>query len=1040
MKKKHLFFLAGVFVVIGIAFITFYSSEKNCKYIPRNDQEVFAEKGYRGALEWMHGRRADGEGKIDPVAERKAQAEANSLSKLKSNSETVVEWDEMGPDNVGGRTRALLYDMNNHNIIYAGAVSGGLWRSTTSGLAWNQSDLNVLDTNDVPVTNLNVSCITQAANGDIYFGTGEYNTANGSLSGLRGNGIWKSTDGITFKQLKSTCRTEQQQSIFRYVNAIGADPTDPNRIYAATHKGLRVTNDGGEVDFETVPEGISLSNSTKVCRDLKVAPDGSVITSINNKTFLSHDGGDTFFTSTSYPQSPNGRLEYGVSRTDPNFMYCHAAKSNGTLHNVYKSSDKGLTWKIIGEGGFNFQTLGNQGLYDNCIAVYPDDTAKIITGGQANMYTYSPEKLWEVVSSGYVEHGSLYYLFVHADQHTIVFHPDYGVENNKTILIGTDGGVFISENGGITFSSRNKNYNVTQFYTLATDGYGHVLGGTQDNGTQINLFNGNTDKNFFEVNGADGGYCEMSKLDPRVSFSSIYYGSMQRSQEKGRGFDTVGKYFYNNYILNRYWAGLEGNIGKKTEAGFGSAGFVTLYKLWEHQDDQNSIDSVTYTNTPTLLPLYAYDTFQDSINSTFTNVYIDTLHFTNSFGEKYIRANLIIGAGETIIAKSQINELPIEFELEYSLYPEEQIRIKDHYQAMLAIPLRNPSNGQWNIMLTRKPLHFNVLKELQPWSKILPEDIQTALQESAIPDSDPTTYGNWGMRDLEFSADGDHLFFAFYNTLFRVSGLSTARTRATLTADSTEYSLDVIQVASFTSNINGIAVDCNNPDNVMITLAGFGLNDNILLSENATSASPSFAGKQGSLTTKLPSAPVFDGIFNCMNPDQVMVATEFGIYTADNIFDINPDWVEQNNDKLGPVVTPAIYQQTWKNQATPHIENHGVVYIGTHGRGIFKTNVWAGPVAIDEPGNSVSSKLESLNVFPNPIENNAQIKFRLLSTEEVKVVVFDLQGKAVKHLNLGKYNPGYHTVNTSFSDLNTGTYLVNLYHGNRTLNKKVVVL
>ncbi|MEA3446496.1 MAG: T9SS type A sorting domain-containing protein [Bacteroidota bacterium] len=1041
MKKKHLFFLAGSLVIVSIAIISFLSIDKDGKYVPRSNQEVIVKKGYRGASEWIRSRRADTEGKIDPVAEKKARADAYAMSKLKSTSETVIEWVEMGPDNVGGRTRAILYDKDNHNILYAGAVSGGLWRSTTGGQSWNQSDLIIVDENDAPITNLNVSCITQAANGDIYFGTGELHTANGMLSGVSGNGIWKSTDGITFKRLNSTWGTSQQQSIFEYVNELGVDPNNPDRIYAATHKGIRVTNDGGETNWETVPEGISLSNSTKVCRSLKVASDGSIVTSINDKTFLSHDGGETFFDTTyvllSYdngltytdsvigPRSPNGRLEYAISPTNPNYIYCHAAKSDGTLDNVYKSTDKGLRWKIIGPGGFNFQTLGDQGVYDNCIAVFPDDTAKIITGGQANMFTFSPLKSWEVVTDGYVEHSDNYsHLYVHADQHVIVFHPEYDGITNKTFLIGTDGGVFISQNGGLTFTNRNKNYNVTQFYTVASDGQGFLLGGTQDNGTQINRFTGNTDKNFFEIRGGDGGHCAMSNLNPNISFATVYYGNLKRSEEKGRGFDTVGKYFYNNYILNRYWAGLEGNIG-----GSPAAGFVTLFKLWEQIGDENSIDSVTYINTPESIPLYQYADYENEINNTYDNVYIDTVHFTNSFGENYVMVNLIIGAGETIVAKSQINELPIEFELPYSLYPEESINIKDQYQAMLAIPLRNSTTGEWNIMLTRKPLHFNVLKEQQPWAKLLPDNIQTQL-----------TGSTHSFRDIEFSADGEYIFFAFNNALYRISGLSMARTRAQLTSDSTDYNLDAKAIKSFNYNINGIGIDPNNSDNVIVTLSGFGINDNVWVSDDATSANPGFTGKQGSLLTKLPSAPVFDGIINCMNSNQVMVTTEYGVFTTDNIFDINPDWTEQNNNNLGPVITPAIYQQTWENQWTPLIENHGFVYIGTHGRGIYKSETWAGPVAIDEPTVYNSSISSSLNVYPNPVVDKAQIEFHLSSSEDVKIMIYDLQGKIVKQLNLGRYSRGNHTTNIDLSNLTPGTYLINMFHNSSNKSTKIIVL
>ncbi|MCF8371428.1 MAG: T9SS type A sorting domain-containing protein [Bacteroidales bacterium] len=1030
MKKKHLFILAGTLILIGIAYFSFPSKDKQCHYVPRNGKEVIAEKGYRGAMEWLNSRRVDAEGKIDPEKERKAKKEYAALSKLKSSSSINAEWVELGPDNVGGRTRAILYDMNNHNIVYAGGVSGGLWRSTTAGQSWSRADLNILDVDDAPIENLNVSCITQASNGDIYFGTGEY-TSIGGLTSLRGEGIWKSTDGITFKKLADTWNEPEDYDIFNFVNYLDSDPNNPNKIYAATRRGLRISHDAGET---WVSSGMGLSLDLKVCRDLKVGTDGTLVASVDGKTFISTDNGVSF---TNPPGSPNvssgGRLEYGISPSNPNYIYCQAALGSGYLQGIYRSTDKGQTWITIGPGtSAGFQPMGNQGTYDNCIAVFPDNPEKILIGGQRNMYTFSPENSWELVSDGYFDNiPSLKHLYVHADQHRIVFHPDYNGTTNRTFLVGTDGGVFISEWSGLAFSPRNKNFNVTQFYSIATDGYGHVVGGTQDNGTQINLFNGNSPKNFFEISGGDGGYCAMSNLDPRITFASVYYGNLKRSQEKGRGFDTVGSYFFNNYVLNRYFGGLEDNIGDP-----GPAAFVTLFKLWERSDDQKSIDSVTYTNVPQQLPIELYQQFEDSIRNTYTNANIDTFHYTNSFGFKYVNIKVIIGAGEKLIARSQIYELPIDFVLPHTLYPEDGIRVKDPYQAMLAMPLRRPTTGEWNIMLTRKPLHFSVAKVDQPWSKLLSDSISSIL-----------TGGSNSFVDLEFSSDGEYLYFAFnrvtaspnsqlFGEIYRISGLSDARTRAQLTSDSSSYSLSVKKIWTINNvYLNGISIDPNNPDNMIASIAGFGVGHNIYYSQNATSASPSFATKQGDL----PSIPVFDGIINCMDDNQVMIATEFGIFSTDNITAAYPEWTDQNNNTLGPVLTLAITQQTWTNQFSPYIENHGEVYIGTHGRGIFKTDVWKGPVAIQEPGSFAANKKSTFSIFPNPVVDNAQIEFDLRSTENVKLMVFDLQGKMVNEIDMGKYAPGNHSVNVDFSQLNPGTYIVNMLNGNQSNSTKLVV-
>jgi photosystem II stability/assembly factor-like uncharacterized protein len=101
----------------------------------------------------------------------------------------ILPWEERGPDNVPGRTRAMLYDPNDatHKRVFAGGVTGGLWVNDNIedvNSAWQQ--INVAE-------NLVVSSITADVNNSniIYIGTGEpYVGSNGT-----GNGVWKSTDG-----------------------------------------------------------------------------------------------------------------------------------------------------------------------------------------------------------------------------------------------------------------------------------------------------------------------------------------------------------------------------------------------------------------------------------------------------------------------------------------------------------------------------------------------------------------------------------------------------------------------------------------------------------------------------------------------------------------------------------------------------------------------------------------------------------------------------------------------------------------------------
>src|SRR5260370_38857655 len=112
-------------------------------------------------------------------------------------------WTSRGPQNAGGRTRAFLIDPTTPSTMYAGAVSGGMWKSTDSGSTWQfQSN---------SMANLAIMTMafdpTVSDRSVIYAGTGERGTSpNGGpavrADGIQGAGILKSTDhGVTWNQL-----------------------------------------------------------------------------------------------------------------------------------------------------------------------------------------------------------------------------------------------------------------------------------------------------------------------------------------------------------------------------------------------------------------------------------------------------------------------------------------------------------------------------------------------------------------------------------------------------------------------------------------------------------------------------------------------------------------------------------------------------------------------------------------------------------------------------------------------------------------------
>ena len=143
--------LAAGTLALGTAVLVF-SNKETTHYQPR--EGVYVQQGIHGALAYLHSLRANQvTGEIDPSWILDAQAQADRLSAGKTAS---LEWESMGPDNGGGRTRAILVDRDSSNVVYVGSVSGGLFKSRNGGATWrSMSD---------PTHNLAVVSICQTAN------------------------------------------------------------------------------------------------------------------------------------------------------------------------------------------------------------------------------------------------------------------------------------------------------------------------------------------------------------------------------------------------------------------------------------------------------------------------------------------------------------------------------------------------------------------------------------------------------------------------------------------------------------------------------------------------------------------------------------------------------------------------------------------------------------------------------------------------------------------------------------------------------------
>ena len=170
-------------------------------------------------------------------------------------------------------------------------------------------------------------------------------------------------------------------------------------------------------------------------------------------------------------------------------------------------------------------------MYDCVIASHPTEDGCILGGIDLWKWTQTPgiscdNGQWEIVSSWAASPTSPFY--IHADNHRITFN------SQGRMYVGNDGGVQMAAIPNTTngpYTVVNKGYNITQFYGIAYGGYGEVMGGAQDNGTQFNDKSGVSPLEFREVMGGDGFECEISYLSSDALISTIYNGAVYRSDD-----------------------------------------------------------------------------------------------------------------------------------------------------------------------------------------------------------------------------------------------------------------------------------------------------------------------------------------------------------------------------------------------------------------------------------------------------------------------------------------------------------------------------
>lgn len=456
-----------------------------------------------------------------------------------------LAWRNIGPANMSGRVTDIDALESDFATVLVAAASGGVWKSTSAGTAWEPifDRYGTAAIGDVAFFQPNPDVI--------WVGTGEPCVRN-SVSW--GDGVYKSIDGgktFTNMGLRDT----------HHIGDVITHPTDPNVVYVAAQghlwghtgeRGLFKTTDGGAT-WQKLTNGLPTDSRTGA-NELRMDPKNPNVLYVTfwerirqphrflsggptGGIFKSTDAGRTWQKLTNgLPEGPTGKIGLSIFRANPNIItaivehgfqpavnspeYADLTKrGNG----IFRSEDAGRTWRQVSR--FNSRPF-----YYSHIYMHPTNDKRVYVLATNAMISEDGGATWsgELPNMG-------------GDFHALWQDPN----NPNRLYTGNDKGAYLSFDGGKTVTMFD-NMAIGQFYAITLDNRDPywVYGGLQDNGnwggpSNSRDVNGILNDHWFKFHAGDGFHATVDPEDWRTVYTESQGGNIRRldavNRQQGRG-------------------------------------------------------------------------------------------------------------------------------------------------------------------------------------------------------------------------------------------------------------------------------------------------------------------------------------------------------------------------------------------------------------------------------------------------------------------------------------------------------------------------
>lgn len=431
-----------------------------------------------------------------------------------SSEDNGNTWRHLGLEETHHTGRIILHPTKKNTFwvaalghLYSENEERGVYKTTDGGETWNKT---LFVNNRTGIVDLAL----HPSNPDLLIAAAWEKDRKAWDFTEAGNGtaIYRSEDGgDTWSEISDSSGFPDTEGTGRI--GLSFAPSDQNIVYA-----MLDNQDRREKDDKDKGEGLTKDQLRSMTKDDFLALDNKEI--------------NDFLDANRFPRSYNAvdiKKETKAGKLKASDLVAYVEDANSLLFDtpvkggeMYRSDDAGKTWKKTHEGYIE-SMIFSYGYYFGQVTVDGQNPDVLYTMGVPIVRSEDAGKTWKSINEGNV----------HVDHHSIWVNP----KNPKHLILGNDGGVYISFDTGETWINCNSP-SVGQFYSVNVDmaePY-NVYGGLQDNGVWKGPSTYEYSRNWLQsgkypyerLMGGDGMQVVIDSRDNATVYTGFQFGNYTR--------------------------------------------------------------------------------------------------------------------------------------------------------------------------------------------------------------------------------------------------------------------------------------------------------------------------------------------------------------------------------------------------------------------------------------------------------------------------------------------------------------------------------